>query len=569
MSLQTRLTAFIQAVGADIKALNTKVNVVTKVLDPWHTVGAAGEPPFQNGWINYNTATYPPLQFRKDIFGKVQMRGAIKNGTLGSTVFTLPSGYKPPAGVLVSFMSYTSATTFAAFQIDPTGATACYYRNDFCDAAVIEFDTDTVTELSVMITGAAQGAVPIDAWKTVGADGGATTFVNNWVSYGGAYPLQYRKLPNGEVQMRGLAKGGAGGAAATASAVFTFPPDHVPSIPNASAQFFEATAYGGSAYVDSTKLQVAFNGTVTSTYLCPAGGFVSFDTVRFPTAQATWPTGPQGPKGDTGGVNVLVTLNWNTAITTGFYRSTNDGLLRTINGPGDTVNPPPQAGIVTVHESGALVQRVWDLSMQVAYTRYENAVGDWSSWIADLTKPPLWTDVMIGGAAPKDGDERYFQNAAMKAQSALWKLRYNAGSTFTNKWENAGGSEYRSKATAGYTCVSPNSWELVAAATFPRWTCPLSGVYRVKYGCRFQQMIVGGVEGYMGLGLTTSSSPIDSIRFNAGQNAAGVDIHHMDYEFEATFTEGQILALMHNTQTVAGNVNYTGQFMLIAPLRTV
>lgn len=409
-------------------------------------------------------------------------------------------------------------------------------------------------------------SVPIEDWKTVGADGGLTTFLNNWVSYGGVHPLQYRRRPDGIVEMRGLAKGGSGGA--TAGAVFTFPASYVPALAVSAAHFYEASTYSGSAYVsDSAKIQVAGNGTVTSTYLCPAGGFVSFDTVRFPTAQTIFPSGPQGPKGDPGTVSVVKTLNWNTATQPNFYRSTNDGLEQTINGPGDTLNPPYQAGVTYLHESGALVQKVWDLTVGVGYTRFRGSDGTtWSAWVKDLTAPPLWTDPQIG-ATYVTGDERYFQNAAMKTNGCIWKHRYDS-TLSTYKWAFVGGSPYRCKATAVYNCVAANTWELVAAATFPRFTVPLSGIYRIQFGARFQQLVGNQVEGYMGIGLTTASSPIDSIRFNAGQHTSGVDIEHLVYEFETTLTEGQILALFHNTQTAQGNISYSGQWMLIEPLRT-
>jgi hypothetical protein len=63
-------------------------------LDTWHSVGAAGEPAFQNGWVNANTGE-PPLQFTKDPFGRVHLRGHITTGASGSVIFTLPVGYRP------------------------------------------------------------------------------------------------------------------------------------------------------------------------------------------------------------------------------------------------------------------------------------------------------------------------------------------------------------------------------------------------------------------------------------------------------------------------------------------
>lgn len=66
--------------------------------DVWHTVGGAGEPAFQNGWVNFG-GTQPVVEFTKDATGVVHVRGAVKNGTVNpdptGTVFTLPVGYRP------------------------------------------------------------------------------------------------------------------------------------------------------------------------------------------------------------------------------------------------------------------------------------------------------------------------------------------------------------------------------------------------------------------------------------------------------------------------------------------
>ena len=62
-------------------------------IEPWHAVGGAGEPAFQNSWVNDTLGG--PLAFRKTPDGRVYVRGAIKSGTDGSTVFVLPVGYRP------------------------------------------------------------------------------------------------------------------------------------------------------------------------------------------------------------------------------------------------------------------------------------------------------------------------------------------------------------------------------------------------------------------------------------------------------------------------------------------
>lgn len=69
--------------------------------DTWHEVGDPNEPAYQNGWVEYNT-TYGGASFRKDVQGFVHLRGLIKNGTLNSTMFTLPVGYRPAKHIIIA-----------------------------------------------------------------------------------------------------------------------------------------------------------------------------------------------------------------------------------------------------------------------------------------------------------------------------------------------------------------------------------------------------------------------------------------------------------------------------------
>jgi hypothetical protein len=192
------------------------------------------------------------------------------------------------------------------------------------------------------------------------------------------------------------------------------------------------------------------------------------------------PQGAQGPKGDPGGINVLTTLDWNTATTSNFYKSTNDFLQKTLHGPGDTLNPPYQAGIVTVHDSGELTQRVWDLDSQVGYTRYRAGDGTWSAWAADLSKPPVLTGQIVGAPTPVEGDERYFQTAAMLAQGVIWKFRYNKAQ---NKWHFVGGSDFLFAAAS----LAANAGASTIDATNLAFTVVLAGSYDVSWGARMYQ----------------------------------------------------------------------------------
>jgi hypothetical protein len=63
-------------------------------LESRRYVGATGQPAFQNGWVNYGD-TFQPAAFYKDNQGIVHFEGMLKSGTIGTVIFTLPTGYIP------------------------------------------------------------------------------------------------------------------------------------------------------------------------------------------------------------------------------------------------------------------------------------------------------------------------------------------------------------------------------------------------------------------------------------------------------------------------------------------
>lgn len=48
-----------------------------------------------NSWVAFSPTGYTAFQYRRDTFGFVHIRGAVKNGGLGSTIVTLPAGFRP------------------------------------------------------------------------------------------------------------------------------------------------------------------------------------------------------------------------------------------------------------------------------------------------------------------------------------------------------------------------------------------------------------------------------------------------------------------------------------------
>lgn len=53
---------------------------------------------FANSWVN-SGGSEQDAAFFKDACGFVHLRGVVKNGTVGTTIFTLPSGYRPTGRV--------------------------------------------------------------------------------------------------------------------------------------------------------------------------------------------------------------------------------------------------------------------------------------------------------------------------------------------------------------------------------------------------------------------------------------------------------------------------------------
>jgi hypothetical protein len=62
----------------------------------WNVVGAGANPAFENSWVQYNSGGYSDVAYYLDPMGFVHLRGLCKNGTIGSSIFTLPAGYQPP-----------------------------------------------------------------------------------------------------------------------------------------------------------------------------------------------------------------------------------------------------------------------------------------------------------------------------------------------------------------------------------------------------------------------------------------------------------------------------------------
>jgi hypothetical protein len=161
-------------------------------LDAWHSVGNAGEPAFQNSWVNYG-GSYQTAGFRKDPFGRVYLKGLIKGGANATVAFTLPVGYRPPKYI---HMAAASNDAYATVRVDSTGTVQIGNPANTAWASLDElsFDTESVSTYPVGPVGPAgptgpAGVVPRGPWSA------ATAYaVNDIVQYGGS---EYRRLVAG------------------------------------------------------------------------------------------------------------------------------------------------------------------------------------------------------------------------------------------------------------------------------------------------------------------------------------------------------------------------------------
>jgi hypothetical protein len=117
------IPAAFKSAMADYTSVNGSLHVSSMPTlkgEEWREVGAAGQPAFAGTWVNYGS-TYDTAAFYKDPLGRVHIKGLVKDGTVHTTVFTLPDGYKPTADLL---FVVTSNDAFAVLTVRSSGAVA-------------------------------------------------------------------------------------------------------------------------------------------------------------------------------------------------------------------------------------------------------------------------------------------------------------------------------------------------------------------------------------------------------------------------------------------------------------
>lgn len=84
---------------AEVGGKHRYMSFLAGETEGWHEVGEAGEPAFENSWVNSSTTAGAKVAFYKDELGRVHLRRLVKDGTVAADstgdIFTLPVGYRP------------------------------------------------------------------------------------------------------------------------------------------------------------------------------------------------------------------------------------------------------------------------------------------------------------------------------------------------------------------------------------------------------------------------------------------------------------------------------------------
>lgn len=81
-------------------------------------IGANGQPGFAGAWVAFGSSDATPA-FWKDPFGMVYLVGTLKSGVIGTTMFTLPAGYRPQKTLIVPAVS-NGAFGICVINVDGT-----------------------------------------------------------------------------------------------------------------------------------------------------------------------------------------------------------------------------------------------------------------------------------------------------------------------------------------------------------------------------------------------------------------------------------------------------------------
>lgn len=218
-------------------------------VDGWNT------PSFSNSWVANSTTQYGG-EYMKDPLGFVHFIGSFKDGTVGATVTTLPSGYRPSRTYRVPIFSFTGAIViqYGYMTISTAGVVTFQSVSNnlvgFCDQTWTEANSPAEFK-----------------WKDIEA----SMFSNNWTHYDSAEPAQYMRDAHGLVHLRGLVKRSTG-SVVSGETILTLPSGCIP----AGHIMYPVEANGSYGAID-----IRSDGTLNDRGATTNATLTSLDGIKF------------------------------------------------------------------------------------------------------------------------------------------------------------------------------------------------------------------------------------------------------------------------------------------------
>lgn len=95
--------------------------------EPWHEVGAPGEPAFFSGWKNVSPGSLATAGFYRDQLGIVHLKGMVMGSPeTQESIFKLPPNFRPTHGIETTFTGYCAGgalcTSSFSERVDALGS---------------------------------------------------------------------------------------------------------------------------------------------------------------------------------------------------------------------------------------------------------------------------------------------------------------------------------------------------------------------------------------------------------------------------------------------------------------
>jgi hypothetical protein len=164
---------------------------------------------------------------------------------------------------------------------------------------------------------------------------------------------------------------------------------------------------------------------------------------------------------------------------------------------------------------------------------------------------------------PADGEEVYFQSAAMATPGVVWHLRYRAASASAYKWEFIGGAALYAYSSAHSKAVTAGKWEAISG---PSITAPLAGDYEVRHSVSIEgsstsnPIVVAGVS-------IAGAEPIEESRAAANRSAVATALASLSADYRAVGIAAAQVLDQRYWSNVAETVAIYEARLLMVPVR--